>query len=159
MYTDVSYGGKQPKATNNDEKSDTESDTESDNGEKSDTESDTKSDNGEKATNNESDTESDTEEGTSNTYQSPYHDNMLLDIPLESYLPQPTVNSSETAPPSNNSNDYDYEVFSDERLQEIVAELRNDPELRNIFDEPENVEEEDEGVELPSLEEGSSTRL
>ena len=170
LYTDVSYGGKRPKATNNGEKPDTESDTESDNGEKatnneSDTESDngekatnnesdTESDNGEKSTNNESDTESDTEEGTSNTFQnqSPYRDNMLLEIPLENYLPQPTVNSSETGAPSNNSNDYDYEFFSDERLQEIVAELRNDPELRNIFDEPQNVEE-DEGIELRTLEE------
>ena len=153
LYTDVSYGGKEPKVPNSGEKP--ESDTESENGEKpeSDTESengekpesDTESENGEKP---ESDTESENGEKTSNTYQSPYRDNMLLEIPLENYFP--TVNNPETPPPPFNG--YDYEVFSDERLQEIVAELRNDPELRNIFDEPENVEE-DEGVELPSLEE------
>ena len=118
------------------------SDTESENGEKPESEnSDTESENGEKPESQNSGTESE------KTYQSPYRDNMLLEIPLESYVPTANPETPPPPPPF-----HDYEVFSDERLQEIVEELRNDPELRNIFDHPGN-EEEDEGVELPSLEE------
>ena len=174
LYTSVSYGGKQPKATNdesyNNSEEAAESDTESDNNGEKAAESDTESDNnGEKAA--ESDTESDNngekaaesdteEEGfeTSNNYenQSPYRDNMLLEIPLEKYLPPDHQDKNTQTTVSETEPDYDYEVFSDERFQQIVAELRNDPELRNIFGEPENLmgqEEEDEGVELRTLEE------
>ena len=38
-------------------------------------------------------------------------------------------------------------------MQEIVEELRNDPELRNLFNPPENPAEDDEGVDLLDLEE------
>ena len=134
LYTSTSY-----------EEKAVESDDESENSGEKAVESDDETENsGEKAV--ESDTE--TENSGEESVESPYHDNMLLEIPLGNYFP--TVNNPETPPPP--SNDYDYEVFSDERLQEIVSELRNDPELRNIFDQPENVEE-DEGVELPTLEE------
>ena len=167
LYTNVSHGGKGPKATNSGENSNTESENgekpESENGEKPESENGEngekpESENGEKPESENSDTESENGEngekpesqnsGTESekTYQSPYRDNMLLEIPLESYFP--TANPETPPPPPV----HDYEVFSDERLQEIVEELRNDPEMRNIFDHPGN-EEEDEGVELPSLEE------
>ena len=91
-----------------------------------------------------SDTESDTENN-----QNTYRDNMVLEIPLERHLP--TTNPVIPAPPSPPFGDY--EVFTDERLQEIVEELRDDPELMNIFGQGENDNEKDEGVELPTLEE------
>ena len=154
LYTDVTHGENESKAN---------SDTESEN-ENSDTESQNKNDENEpkassdtESENENSDTESensDTERqnshtGSQKTDQNPCRDNMVLEIPLENYLP--TTNAEIPAPPPPPF--YDYEVFTDQRLQEIVEELRDDPELRNIFDQPENDNEEDEGVELPTLEE------
>ena len=80
---------------------------------------------------------------------------------LESYLP--AVKQDKNTQTSDNDterpnsfeipvNNYDIEVFSDERLREIMAELRDDPELRNIFGEPENLsDQEDEGVEVRTI--------
>ena len=142
LYTSTSY---EEKAVESDDETEN-SDDETENSEEKAVESDAETENSEeKAVESDDETKNSEEKAV----ESPYHDNMLLEIPLENYFP--TVNNPETPPPPP-FNDYDYEVFSDERLQEIVSELRNDPELRNIFDHPENVEE-DEGVELPTLEE------
>ena len=48
------------------------------------------------------------------------------------------------------------EAITDQRIREIIDELRNDPDLNNLFnDDPQPVQDDgvDEGVELPSLEE------
>ena len=48
------------------------------------------------------------------------------------------------------------EAITDQRIREIIDELRNDPDLNNLFnDDPQPVQNDgvDEGVELPSLEE------
>ena len=164
MYTSVSYGGEQPKASNNETYNNgeeaAESDTESENNGEKAAESDTESENnGEKAAESDTESENNGEEAAESdtesenngeeAAESPYHDNMLLQIPLEKYLP-PDHQDKNTQTPVTEP-DYDYKVFSDERFQQIVAELRDDPELRNIFGEQE--EEEDEGVELRTLEE------
>ena len=78
-----------------------------------------------------------------------FTDNMVLEIPLERYVPQ---HNKSPEGPSNNQ--YANLPFSDERLLEIVNELREDPELRPIFGDQENdYNNEDEGVEIPTLEE------
>ena len=141
LYTDVSHGENEPKIN-----SDTESENE--NGENSDTESE--NENGEN-----SDTESENENGENENDENGekperYTDNMLLEIPLEDYFP---TTNPEIPPPPPPPPPYDYEVFTDERIQEIVEELRDDPELRNIFGQPGNDDGEEDGVELPSLEE------
>ena len=65
---------------------------------------------------------------------------MLLEIPLESYLPAVEP--------------HDYEVFTDERLREIIDELREDPDLRNLFWQDQNdSNQEDEGVVIPDIQE------
>ena len=106
--------------------------------------------------------QSDTDMDQSDTEQNhEYSDNMLLRIPLENYL-LPDKQDKNTQTASNNrpetveapsNNDYDIESFSDQRLQEIMNELRASPELRNLFDEPaENLsDQEDEGIELPTI--------
>ena len=162
LHTTVSYEENQ---TNNNEENqfDTEqSYTETTNNNNEENQSDTDESDTETTNNNEKN-QSDTDE--SDTEQNDYHDNMLLQIPLESYLPaakqdkntQTTTSDNDTEPPNAfeiPANNYDIEVFSDERLREIVAELRDDPELRNIFAEPENLsDQEDEGVKLRTIEE------
>ena len=120
---------------------------------------------------NQDDTESDTEsinnntneESQSETDESEYRGNMLLQIPLQNYLPPGKQNKNTQTTPTNTEPpiNYDFEIptnnniepFSDERLREIVAELRENPELQNLFADPENLEQEDEGVELRTLEE------
>ena len=159
LHTSVSYGGKRGKqnnteTTNNESYNNYEETAESGNNSEKAAESDTESDN-----NSESDTVEEEEEGFETTNnsenQSDYCDNMLLQIPLEKYLPPVHQDKNTQTTVSETEPDYDYEVFSDERFQQIVDELRNDPELRNIFAEPENLldQEEDEGVELRTLEE------
>ena len=188
LRTDVSYGEnnqetEQNYTVNNQENhhdDSDESETEMDNNEEnhhddsdeSEKETDNNSDESEKETDNnsdesekETDNNSDESETETDNNEENYHDDMLLEIPLERYLPQPTQHKTtqtannnrpetETEAPSNN-NDYDFEPFTDERLQQIVAELRNDPELQNLFYEPaENLsDQDDEGVELRTLEE------
>ena len=154
LYTDVSYEEKATeKATESDNNSDTESDSDNNNN-NSDTES--ASDN-----NNNSDTESDDNNSSDtemNSNQKNFQDNMLLEIPLGIYSPSDNQNEnnqsivSDEPPNAPSNNEYDFEAFSDERLREIVNELRDDPELRNIFWEQEN-DSADEGVELKTLEE------
>ena len=116
---------------------------------------------GSESNSEESDTESNTEinteenQGEMDEESQTYNDNMLLQIPLQDYF---TITK-----PQADSTDYnveispgdDFQPFTDERLREIIDELRNDPELQNIFVDPhpENVDQEDEGVELPTLEE------
>ena len=48
------------------------------------------------------------------------------------------------------------EMITDERIREIIEELQGDPDLNDLFNHPQPVQDdqlEDEGVELPSLEE------
>ena len=49
------------------------------------------------------------------------------------------------------------QAITDQRIREIIEELRNDPDLNNLFnDDPQPVQDDgvdDEGIELPSLEE------
>ena len=161
LSTDVSYG------ENNQETEQNYADNNQENHHDDSNERETDN-NEENHSNDSSETETDScsDESETDNNEENYHDNMLLEIPLERYLPQPiqhkttqTVNNNrpETEAPStnNNNNDYDFEPFTDERLQEIVAELRNDPELQNFFYEPveNHSDQEDEGVELRTLEE------
>ena len=89
------------------------------------------------------------EETEQNHQDTGFTDNMLLEIPLERYVPQ---HNKSPEGPSNNQ--YDNLPFSDERLRKIMDELREDPEFRAIFRDQENdYNNEDEGVELPTLEE------
>ena len=76
---------------------------------------------------------------------------MLLEIPLQNYLPDHDQNIQDIGPEQVDNREY--EIFSDERIQEIVQELRNDPELEAIFADPQDPNQEDEGVALPTLEE------
>ena len=167
LHTAVSCGEKQTEqnyTTNNEEnqsdsdESDTETVSCNEENQSDSDESDTETASCNQEKQSDSD-ESDTETANNNNEEN-YHDCMLLEIPLErpsqDKNTQTTVSDTELPNtveiPSNN--DYDIEVFSDERLQEIINELRDDPELRNIFDEPENLsDQEDEGVELRTLEE------
>ena len=136
LYTDVTLEEKATESDNN-------SNTESDNDNNSDTENDNDNSNMEMP-----------------TKQKNFEDNMLLQIPLGIYSPLNNQNQNEnnrsivSDEPPNANNEYDFNAFSDERLREIVNELRHDPELREIFWDQENgLNDEDEGVELKSLEE------
>ena len=95
-----------------------------------------------------------TEENHSNySTQKKYTDNMLLEIPLERYIP-PQPNQDEAVRPEPElpfNNDHDDLSITDERIREIVAELQNDPELQNYFNE--YADQNDEGVEIPTIEE------
>ena len=74
-----------------------------------------------------------------------YNDNLVLEIPLQHYSP----NRQPRAPPAD-----EFYPFTDQRLQEIVEELRNDPDLQDIFIDPRpETTDQDEGIGLPSLEE------
>ena len=148
LYTDVTL---EEKATESDNNSDTESDNHNNN-------SNTESDND----NNNSDTENDNDNSNMEmpTKQKNFEDNMVLQIPLGIYSPSNNQNQNEnnrsivSDEPPNANNKYDFNAFSNERLREIVNELRDDPELREIFWDQENdLNDEDEGVELKSLEE------
>ena len=165
LRTDVSYEENHHDDSHETEKdgSDESEKDDSDESEKDDSDESEKddSDESEKDDSDESEKDDSDEKETGNNQEN-HHDNMLLEIPLERYLPRstqhetaqvPNNSSSETEPPF--SNDYDFEPFSDERFQQIVAELRDDPELQNLFYPPaENPsDEEDEGVELRTPEE------
>ena len=136
---------------NSGEESDMENISEQSGTENSGKESDTENISEQSGTENndqESDTENISEQsGTENNDQETqvYNDNLLLRIPLQDYTtnPQPQPSAGD-----------DFQPFTDERLQEIMDELRNDPDLQNIFIDPhpENIDQ-DEGIELPSLEE------
>ena len=124
-----------------------------------------------------SDTESiDQQNDTENCNQQSktYNDNLVLEIPLQSYstqpqappddnlsveiLPQPQAppddNLSVEIPPQPQAPPVDeFYPFTDERIREIVEELRNDPDLHDIFNDPQpEITEQDEGIELASLE-------
>ena len=113
---------------------------------------------GSESNSEESDTESNTEintqenQGEMDEESQTYNDNMLLQIPLQDYF---TITKPQADSTDYNISGDDFQPFTDERLREIIDELRNDPELQNIFVDPhpENVDQEDEGVELPTLEE------
>ena len=112
-----------------------------------------------------------------------YNDNFVLEIPLETYSSaQPPVNeiiipsvdetppvneiiipSVDETPPVNeiiippvDETPPVNEIITDERIREIIEELQGDPDLNDLFNDPQPVQDdqlEDEGVELPSLEE------
>ena len=46
----------------------------------------------------------------------------------------------------------DYQI-TDQRIQEIIEELRDDPDLNGIFDDLQPVDQTDQGIEVPSIEE------
>ena len=106
--------------------------------------------------NNNSDTENDND-GNKNgletaSIQENFQDNMVLEIPLG--LPADNQNEDNQASEELQNSNSEYEQFSDQRLREIIDELRDDPELRAIFHDQENEpNDEDEGVELRTLEE------
>ena len=116
---------------------------------------------GSESNSEESDTESNTEinteenQGETDEESQTYNDNMLLQIPLQDYFTITKPQADSTGYNVEISTGDDFQPFTDERLREIIDELRNDPELQNIFVDPhlENVDQEDEGVELPTLEE------
>ena len=151
LYTSVSYGEKAVESddeTENSGEKAVESDDETENSGEKAVESDDETENsGDEAVESDDETENSGDEAV----ESSYHDNMLLEIPLQSYLPPDHKDKNTQTHVSEPG--HDYEVFTDERFQQIVAELRNDPELRNIFGEQEQEQEEDEGVELRTLEE------
>ena len=112
-----------------------------------------------------------------------YNDNFVLEIPLETYSSaQPPVNeiiipsvdetppvneiiipSVDETPPVNeiiippvDETPPVNEIITDERIREIIEELQGDPDLNDLFNDPQPVQHdqlEDEGVELPSWEE------
>ena len=104
-----------------------------------------------------------------------YSDNLVLEIPLENYSSvQPPADETPPEIPPGNENEIPpvnemppvilpvneipplAEAITDQRIREIIDELRNDPDLDNLFnDDPQPVQNDgvDEGVELPSLEE------
>ena len=151
LRTDVTYGEKPTTSKNQRGKTNNESNNEE---KPNDTDSDTETISCDEQKQDESSTELDNESDTeTNNDEQNYHDGMLLEIPLENYLHTPHHDQNTQAIDAEQPDNHEYEVFSDERIQEIVAELRNDPELGAIFADPENTDQEDEGVELPTLEE------
>ena len=114
-----------------------------------DTDSETETTGCDQQSEDESNTESDNESSTESDNESNTNDGMLLEIPLQSYLPDHGQNIQDIGPEQLDNREY--EIFSDERIQEIIEELRNDPELEAIFADPQD--QEDEGVALPTLEE------
>ena len=97
--------------------------------------------------------------------QQNYHDNLVLEIPLQTYSTPSDHNLGEIPPQPEQAPPVDEippqlqappvdESITDERIREIIEELRNDPDLNNLFNDPQpEIAEQDEGVELPSLEE------
>ena len=51
------------------------------------------------------------------------------------------------------------EEITDRRIQEIIAELRDDPDLNGIFDDPQPNNQTDEGIEVPTLEQELKTDI
>ena len=49
--------------------------------------------------------------------------------------------------------------MTDRRIQEIIAELRDDPDLNGIFDDIETNNQSDEGIEVPTLEQELDTDI
>ena len=49
--------------------------------------------------------------------------------------------------------------ITDRRIQEIIAELRDDPDLNGIFDDLEPNNQTDEGIEVPTLEQEIETDI
>ena len=62
----------------------------------------------------------------------------------------------EIPPPASLETD---DEINDRRIQEIIAELRDDPELNSIFDNLEPSNQIDERVELPTLEQEIQTDI
>ena len=113
--------------------------------------------------------------------QAPPDDNPTLEIPPPQPQAPPENNPTVQAPPENNptvqappennptvqippENNPTVQIppvqippvdeITDERIREIIEELRNDPDLDAIFNDPQpEISEQDEGIELPSLEE------
>ena len=127
---------------NRSEQDDTENRSEQDDtenrSEQDDTENRSKQDDTENMS--EQDDTENSDEGTQT-----YNDNLVLEIPLQHYSP----NRQPQAPPAD-----EFYPFTDQRIREIVEELRNDPELQDIFIDPHpETTDQDEGIELPSFEE------
>ena len=90
-----------------------------------------------------------------------YNDNMVLEIPLETYSPRqpavdetPTVAAYEIAIPAVDEIQPTDEI-TNERIREIIEELQNDPDLNGLFNDQQPVRDdvfEDEGVGIASLE-------
>ena len=51
------------------------------------------------------------------------------------------------------------EEITDRRIQEIIAELRDDPDLNGIFDDLQTNNQTDEGIEVPTLEQELETDI
>ena len=51
------------------------------------------------------------------------------------------------------------EEITDRRIQEIIAELRDDPDLNGIFDDLQPNNQTDEGIEVPTLEQEFETDI
>ena len=123
-----------------------------------------------------------TKKSTAPTQQSTHEATLVLNIPLLSHPPS-TVETTSTAselapseiqqspstppeigaetivemPPPTPLETYD--EINDRRIQEILAELRDDPDLNRIFDNVEPDDQIDEGVELPTLEQEMHTDI
>ena len=123
-----------------------------------------------------------TKKSTAPTQQSAHEATLVLNIPLLSHPPstvETTSTASELAPsemqqsastppeigaetivemPPPTPLETDDEI-NDRRIQEILAELRDDPDLNRIFDNVEPNDQIDEGVELPTLEQEMHTDI
>ena len=121
-------------------------------------------------------------EATAPTQQSAHEATLVLNIPLLSHPPstvETTSTASELAPseiqqsastppeigaetivemPPPTPLETDDEI-NDRRIQEILAELRDDPDLNRIFGNVEPNDQIDEGVELPTLEQEIHTDI
>ena len=107
--------------------------------------------------------------------------NMVLSIPLMSHSP-PTANTetSTTAeiqqplatppgigaeltidmPPMQPETPLETDdQMTDRRIQEIIAELRDDPDLNGVFNDIETNNQSDEGIEVPTLEQELETDI
>ena len=109
-----------------------------------------------------SEQESEQESAEQENNDGSYADNMLLEIPLQNYIfPQQSDNSEVVSNdaarqrvqiPTEMPVESEIEILSDERIQEIIAELRQDPDLQRIFDDDIfNQDDEDEGIEMRTM--------
>ena len=123
-----------------------------------------------------------TKKSTAPTQQSAHEATLVLNIPLLSHPPstvETTSTASELAPseiqqsastppeigaetivemPPPTPLETDDEI-NDRRIQAILAELRDDPDLNRIFDNVEPNDQIDEGVELPTVEQEIHTDM
>ena len=123
-----------------------------------------------------------TKKSTAPTQQSAHEATLVLNIPLLSHPPstvETTSTASELAPsemqqsasmppeigaetivemPPPTPLETDDEI-NDRRIQEILAELRDDPDLNRIFDNVEPNDQIDEGIELPTVEQEMYTDI